>query len=171
MTLTNHSSNGVALAGSKESLTTPLISFLASELIPMMASFFPKSANQLNSNIQGHAMAYGAMLKGLAKNQIIPVVIDYAERNPDGFAPAPQELKKLCVNSMQEKPSGNWCVSFCSIEMIVFSDCISGRISSDIKSVNRRISILAEKVKRNGGTITGSPGWPPLKALIKKSKE
>ena len=76
--------------------------FLADELIPLMAGLWHKSANQLNVNLRGNAMAYGVMLKGFSANVIRDEVAALADREPDrDFAPSPQELKKLCAMKIQ----------------------------------------------------------------------
>lgn len=64
-----------------------MATFLASQLLPMMASIFPKSANQISSNLQGNGLAYGLFLKGLSARQIREALMDLAERTE--FAPTP----------------------------------------------------------------------------------
>ena len=55
---------------SDQVISDRMTKFLAEELIPLMAGLWLKSANQLNSNLRGNAMAYGVMLKGFSANEI-----------------------------------------------------------------------------------------------------
>lgn len=67
--------------------------FLADELLPLMAGLWPASANQLESNVRGVAMAWGLQLSGLTPDQITEAVLELAGDTSRQFAPRPAEVK------------------------------------------------------------------------------
>ncbi len=144
--------------------------FIANEMIPMMASLFIKSANQLNSNIAGHAIAYRAMLRGIQAGLILDLLVELAEREPDRFAPTPQELKRLCLkNSAEAMPSVDrkFIASMSSLEMQICTKCLSGLIAKTQQAVDAELNAMIESVYAKGGEVVGSRGFAPLKSIIR----
>ncbi|MDX7786017.1 hypothetical protein [Aeromonas caviae] len=67
--------------------------FLAEELLPLMAGLWPASANQLDGNARGVALAWGSMLKGFNAQQIREAVLQLGEDVERQFAPRPAEVR------------------------------------------------------------------------------
>ena len=175
MTTTNHS-DVIPMRTAIQSRDELVISdrmtkFLAEELIPLMAGLWLKSANQLNSNLRGNAMAYGVMLKGFSANAIRDAVITLVDKDPEReFAPLPQELKRLCVSATEPaiKPV-KFIASISSLEMQVCTKCLNGQIEKTQQAVDAELSAMIESVYNQGGEISGNRGFQPLAALIRRS--
>ena len=67
--------------------------FLAEELLPLMAGLWPASANQLDSNARGVALAWGSLLRGFNAQQIREAVLQLGEDAERQFAPRPAEVR------------------------------------------------------------------------------
>ncbi|MNS04565.1 hypothetical protein D3C72_359290 [compost metagenome] len=67
--------------------------FLAEELLPLMAGLWPASANQLDCNARGVALAWGSMLRGFNAQQIREAVLQLGEDADRQFAPRPAEVR------------------------------------------------------------------------------
>lgn len=145
--------------------------FLAEELIPLMAGLWHKSANQLNSNLRGNAMAYGVMLKGFSANEIREAVTLLTDKEPDReFAPLPQELKRLCVAATEpEIKPVKFIASMSSLEMQVCAKCLNGLVAKTQQAVDAELSTMIESIYNQGGEISGNRGFQPLAALIRRS--
>ena len=143
--------------------------FLAEELIPLMAGLWHKSANKLNSNLRGNAMAYGVMLKGFSANEIREAVTLLTDKEPDReFAPLPQELKRLCVAATEpEIKPVKFIASMSSLEMQVCAKCLSGQIEKTQQAVDAELNAMIESVYAKGGEVVGSRGFAPLKSIIR----
>ena len=143
--------------------------FLAEELIPLMAGLWHKSANQLNSNLRGNAMAYGVMLKGFSANEIREAVTLLTDKEPDReFAPLPQELKRLCVAATEpEIKPVKFIASMSSLEMQVCTKCLIGQIEKTQQAVDAELNAMIESVYAKGGEVVGSRGFAPLKSIIR----
>jgi hypothetical protein len=131
--------------------------FITSELLPLLASLFVKSASQLNQNIQGNALGYGLMLKGFSPAQIRTVVLELAEREPERFAPTPQELKKLCQQRWMdraEQRTGKFVVSMAAIQMGVTVDVLAGRVADRDDAIRAEVKARIERVERDGGRVS-----------------
>ena len=173
MTTTNHS-DVIPMRTAIQSRDEPVISdrmtkFLAEELIPLMAGLWHKSANQLNSNLRGNAMAYGVMLKGFSANAIRDAVMALVDKDPEReFAPLPQELKRLCVSATEPaiKPV-KFIASMSSLEMQVCTKCLNGQIEKTQQAVDAELSAMIESVYAIGGEVVGSRGFAPLKSIIR----
>lgn len=153
---------------SDQVISDRMTKFLAEELIPLMAGLWHKSANQLNSNLRGNAMAYGVMLKGFSANEIREAVTLLADKDPDReFAPLPQELKRLCVAAAEpEIKPVKFIASMSSLEMQVCTKCLNGQIEKTQQAVDAELSAMIESVYAKGGEVVGSRGFAPLKSLI-----
>lgn len=73
--------------------------FLAEELLPLMAGLWPASANQLDSNARGVAMAWGSMLRGFNAQQIREAVLQLGEDVERQFAPRPAEVRAAILRN------------------------------------------------------------------------
>ncbi|MHC6657029.1 hypothetical protein [Aeromonas salmonicida] len=80
--------------------------FLAEELLPLIAGIWPASANQLDSNARGVALACGRLLRGFNAQQIREAVLQLGEDADRQFAPRPAEVRAVIVNACFEpKPA------------------------------------------------------------------
>lgn len=166
MTVMNHFSKN-ELTATERQITDRIAVFIADELIPLMAGYWPKSANQLSSNIRGNAMAYGGMLRGFTAREIIAAVNELAEKEPDrDFAPPAQELKKLCsINRPTEPQKSKFIASMSSIEMKVCAKCISGSIEKSKQAIEREIMAIIDGIKKSGGEVAGERRCQILKQM------
>ena len=73
--------------------------FLAEELLPLMAGIWPASANQLDSNARGVALAWGSMLRGFNAQQIREAVLQLGEDADRQFAPRPAEVRAAILRN------------------------------------------------------------------------
>ncbi|KHN56814.1 hypothetical protein BA188_03365 [Aeromonas hydrophila] len=73
--------------------------FLAEELLPLMAGLWPASANLLDSNARGVALAWGSMLKGFNAQQIREAVLQLGEDVERQFAPRPAEVRAVILRN------------------------------------------------------------------------
>jgi len=80
------------------SVSGPMAMFLADELLPLLAANWPASANQLDGNAKGTALAFGQLLKPFSANQIREAVMALAMDADRQFAPRPAELRKACLD-------------------------------------------------------------------------
>lgn len=129
--------------------------FVANELLPMMSSLFPKSASQINSNLAGHGIAYSMMIKGIPVGVVKRVLCDLAEREPERFAPEPQQLKRLCLLAMNGSQSNHAKqeVSIRSLEMQAQVKALTGEISdSEVIACTEQ---LAAHYRSKGFEVTG----------------
>ncbi len=94
MTTALRSDEATALSASVDVLqvSARMSVFLAEELLPMMAGLWPASANQLDSNARGVALAWGSMLRGFNAQQIREAVLQLGEDADRQFAPRPAEV-------------------------------------------------------------------------------
>lgn len=135
-----------------------MATFLASQLLPMMASIFPKSANQISSNLQGNGLAYGLFLKGLSARQIREALMDLAERTE--FAPTPVELRDRCrelagIATSTVKSAGAGGLSFRACEMIAEARVFmrGGGVSPDARA--GELAVVLGEMRQRGAVIRG----------------
>lgn len=142
-------------AANQQAVSNQAALFISNELLPMMASFFPKSAQQINGNLVGHAISYGMMLKGIPVGVIRGSVCDLAEKEPDGFAPEPQKLKRLCMLAMDgDQPNGHKLeISIRSLEMRAQVMALNGFISDS--EVVGEVETLKASYEAKGFEVTG----------------
>ncbi|MBL0509873.1 hypothetical protein [Aeromonas caviae] len=74
--------------------------FLAEELLPLMAGLWPASANQLDSNARGVALAWGSLLRGFNAQQIREAVLQLGEDAERQFAPRPAEVRAAILRNI-----------------------------------------------------------------------
>jgi len=147
----------VSMREQTSSLSNQSTLFITSELLPLLASLFVKSASQLNQNIQGNALGFGLMLKGFSPAQIRAVVLELAEREPERFAPTPQELKKLCQQRWTdrvEQRTGKFVVSMAAIQMGVTVDVLAGKVADRDDAIRAEVKARIERVERDGGWVS-----------------
>lgn len=94
--------------------------FLAEELLPLMAGLWPASANQLDSNARGVALAWGSLLRGFNAQQIREAVLQLGEDVERQFAPRPAEVRAVIVKSAPAATvaQGGPCISIRACEVI-----------------------------------------------------
>lgn len=130
--------------------------FLAEELLPLMAGLWPASANQLDSNARGVALAWGSMLKGFNAQQIREAVLQLGEDAERQFAPRPAEVRAAILQrspAFRAAPAG--CqVSMRACEMEAEVRVFLRKQSVPADSVAKELQqVLAEKA-RQGAIIT-----------------
>ncbi len=93
--------------------------FLAEELLPLMAGLWPASANQLDSNARGVALAWGSLLRGFNAQQIREAVLQLGEDADRQYAPRPAEVRALILhrNPAPRAPATGYLVSIRACEM------------------------------------------------------
>ncbi|WP_324047019.1 hypothetical protein [Aeromonas caviae] len=131
--------------------------FLAEELLPLMAGLWPASANQLDSNARGVALAWGSMLRGFNAQQIREAVLLLGEDVERQFAPRPAEVRAVIVKSApadtvaQSVPS----ISIRACEVIAEARVFQRELAVPADAVARELQqVLVEKVHQ-GAVVTG----------------
>lgn len=132
--------------------------FLADELLPLMAGLWPASANQLDSNVRGVAMAWGLQLSGLTPDQITDAVLELAGDTSRQFAPRPAEVKALVVRLMQANqpvtPTGQ-TLSIRACEMIAEVRVLKRDGAAPAERVAAELASLQAELRQRGVTVTG----------------
>lgn len=157
---TTRPSNVAALPAMQEQ---PLVSdrmaaFMAEELLPMMAGLWPASANQLDANARGVALAWGSLLKGFNAQQIREAVLQLGEEDDRQFAPRPAEVRTEILRrlppAVRTKPRQLvFSIAACRMEATVTVLQRDGAVTSDAVKVEME-RILVDRQER-GYTITG----------------
>ncbi|MDI3432630.1 hypothetical protein QLG02_20025 [Aeromonas sp. V90_14] len=101
MTTALPSDETTALSASGDALqvSARMSVFLAEELLPLMAGLWPASANQLDSNARGVALAWGSMLRGFNAQQIREAVLQLGEDVDRQYAPRPAEVRAIILRN------------------------------------------------------------------------
>jgi len=154
-------SNVTALPANQEApaMSARMAAFIAEELLPLMAGSWPVSANQLDANARGVALAWGGVLRGFTPAQIREVVQDMAADVERQFAPRPAEVRAEILRRLPAttKPSRaprlEISIRACEMEATVIVLQRDGDVASDAVRVELE-RVLAEKRQR-GFTITG----------------
>ncbi len=131
--------------------------FLAEELLPLMAGLWPASANQLDSNARGVALAWGSMLRGFNAQQIREVVLLLGEDADRQFAPRPAEVRAAILrnNPIPRAAPGGRQVSLRVCEMEAEVRVYLRNRSVSAEEVTAELQrVLAEKA-RHGVTVKG----------------
>lgn len=132
--------------------------FLADELLPLMAGLWPASANQLDSNVRGVAMAWGLQLSGLTPDQITDAVLELAGDTSRQFAPRPAEVKALVVRLRQANqpvtPTGQ-TLSIRACEMIAEVRVLKRDGAAPAERVAAELASLQAELRQRGVTVTG----------------
>lgn len=159
MTTALRSSETTALSAPGEALqvSARMSVFLAEELLPLMAGLWPASANQLDSNARGVALAWGSMLRGFNAQQIREAVLQLGEDADRQFAPRPAEVRAVIVKAAPAatvSESGP-CVSIRACEMMAVVRVLRRDRAVPASTVAMELQqVLADK-SRLGVTVTG----------------
>ncbi|MFQ2814697.1 hypothetical protein ACK30E_07310 [Aeromonas caviae] len=131
--------------------------FLAEELLPLMAGLWPASANQLDSNARGVALAWGSMLRGFNAQQIREAVLLLGEDAERQFAPRPAEVRAAIL---QRSPASRATPAGCQVSMRACEMMAEVRVFQRERAVpadavaKELELVLVEKV-RQGVTVIG----------------
>ncbi|MFB2863046.1 hypothetical protein [Aeromonas sp. MdU4] len=157
---TTRPSNVTALPAMQEQplVSDSMAAFMAEELLPMMAGSWPASANQLDANARGVALAWGGVLRGFTPAQIREVVLDMAADVDRQFAPRPAEVRAEILRrlppAVRTKPRQLvFSIAACRMEATVTVLQRDGEVTSDVVKVEME-RILTDRRQR-GYTITG----------------
>lgn len=131
--------------------------FLADELLPMMAGFWPASASQLDGNTRGVAMAWGLLLRGFTADQISEAVLKMAEDTDRQFAPRPAEVRAVIQHKepdVKAEPAAPQisirACEMCAEAMVFVRD---HHVTAEAKRVS--LDLLLSELSRQGVIITG----------------
>lgn len=131
--------------------------FLAEELLPLMAGLWPASANQLDSNARGVALAWGSMLRGFNAQQIREAVLQLGEEADRQFAPRPAEVRAVILRNnpvLRTTPVGRQVsLRVCELEAEVRVYLRDRSVPAEEVAAELQ-RVLAEKA-RQGVTVTG----------------
>lgn len=159
MTTALRSNEATALSTPGEALqvSARMSVFLAEELLPLMAGLWPASANQLDSNARGVALAWGSLLRGFNAQQIREAVLQLGEDADRQFAPRPAEVRAVIVKATPAATvvQGGPCLSIRACEVIAEARVFQRDRSVPIDAVAMELQqVLAEKVHQ-GAVVTG----------------
>ncbi len=131
--------------------------FLAEELLPMMAGLWPASANQLDGNARGVALAWGSMLKGFNAQQIREAVLQLGEDVERQFAPRPAEVRAAILhrNSAPRAPATGYQVSIRACEMEAEVKVFLRNRSVSVEAVALELLQVVSKKQQQGVGIIG----------------
>ncbi len=132
--------------------------FLAEELLPLMAGLWPASANQLDGNVRGVAMAWGLQLSGFTADQITDAVMTLASDTGRQFAPRPAEVKAAITASLAAAqpvaPTGQ-TISIRACEMIAEVRVLKREGAAPAEQVAAELASLQTSLRQRGVTVTG----------------
>ena len=137
-----------------QAVTDRMASFLADELFPLMAGLWPASANQLDGNARGAAMAFGQLLKGFTPAQIREAVMVLANDTDRQFAPRPVDVRRVCVELAGcDVPEVVPSVSIRALEMQAEALVLRGQLVRE--ELPRYVDGLIARVQGRGHQVTG----------------
>lgn len=130
--------------------------FLAEELLPLMAGIWPASANKLDSNTRGVALAWGSLLRGFSAQQIREAVLQLGESADRQFAPRPAEVRAAILRHIpipSAPAGGQVSIRACEMEAVVrvFQRDRAVPVSTVAMELQQ---VLVEKM-RQGAAVTG----------------
>ncbi|WP_372588073.1 hypothetical protein [Aeromonas veronii] len=140
-------------------MSARMAAFIAEELLPLMAGSWPASANQLDANARGVALAWGGVLRGFTPAQIREAVMCMATEAERQFAPRPAEVlaeifrRQAATAAPAKAPRLVISIRACEMEATVIVLQRDGDVTSDAVQVELD-RILTERRQR-GYTITG----------------
>ena len=158
MTMTLPSNRAaLAVVGDDGQVTPGMTAFLADQLLPLMAGLWPASANQLDSNARGVAMAWGAALRGFTPRQIRDAVMRLADEVDRTFAPRPAEVKALMMMSLPTPATASApCqMSLRACEMIAEVRVLKRERTASDDLVAAELASLQGELRQRGVTVTG----------------
>ena len=128
--------------------------FLAEELLPLMAGLWPASANQLDSNARGVALAWGSMLRGFNAQQIREAALQLGEDADRQFAPRPVDVRRVCVELAGcDVPVVVPSVSIRALEMQAEALVLRGQLVRE--ELPRYVDGLIARAQGRGHQVTG----------------
>ncbi|WP_249217691.1 hypothetical protein [Aeromonas salmonicida] len=153
-------SNVTALPANQDApqISDRMAAFMAEELLPLMAGSWPASANQLDANARGVALAWGGVLRGFTPAQIREVVQDMAADADRQFAPRPAEvrseiLRRLSAAAPVESTRLAISIRACEMAATVIVLQRDGDVTSD--AVQAELDRILTDRRQRGYTITG----------------
>lgn len=146
-----------AVRGSMQ-VSSGMTMFLAEELLPLMAGLWPASANQLDGNVRGVAMAWGLQLSGFTADQITDAVMALASDTGRQYAPRPAEVKAAITASLAAAqpvaPTGQ-TISIRACEMIAEVRVLKREGAAPAEQVAAELASLQTSLRQRGVTVTG----------------
>lgn len=133
--------------------------FLAEELLPLMAGLWPASANQLDSNARGVALAWGSLLRGFNAQQIREAVLQLGEDADRQFAPRPAEVRAVIVKGCFEPkpaPAIRPQISIRACEMAAEVRVFQREQAVPADTVAKELQQVLVEKSRQGVTVVGS---------------
>jgi len=156
--LRSNGTTALSAPGDAPQVSARMSVFLAEELLPLMAGIWPASANQLDSNARGVALAWGSLLKGFNAQQIREAVLQLGEDADRQFAPRPSEVRAVILKSrLEPKPAAaiRPQISIRACEMAAEVRVFQRESSVPADTVAKELQqVLAEKA-RQGVIVTG----------------
>lgn len=131
--------------------------FLADELLPLMAGLWPASANQLDGNTRGIAMAWGLLLRGFTADQISEAVLKMAEDTDRQFAPRPAEVRAMIQHKEPDVKAELAApqISIRACEMRAFVAVLARDHNVTAEAERVELDRLLTELKQRGVIITG----------------
>lgn len=159
MTTALRSDEATALSASGDVLqvSARMSVFLAEELLPLMAGLWPASANQLDSNARGVALAWGSMLRGFNAQQIREAVLQLGEDVERQFAPRPAEVRAVILqrSSAYRPVTASFQVSIRACEMVAEARVLQRDRSVPIDEVTREFELVLAEMAFKGVDVIG----------------
>jgi len=153
-------SNVTALPANQDApqISDRMAAFMAEELLPLMAGSWPASANQLDANARGVALAWGGVLRGFTPAQIREVAQDMAADVERQFAPRPAEVRAEILRRLPAAApvaSSKLAISIRACEMVATVTVLQrdGVVTSD--AVQVELERITTERRQRGYTITG----------------
>jgi hypothetical protein len=96
-------SNVTALPATQDApqISDRMAAFIAEELLPLMAGCWPASANQLDANARGVALAWGGVLRGFTPAQIREVRAEILRRLPAAAVPVASPRLAISIRACE----------------------------------------------------------------------
>lgn len=131
--------------------------FLAEELLPLMAGLWPASANQLDGNARGVALAWGSMLRGFNAQQIREAVLLLGEDADRQFAPRPAEVRAVIVKaaSAATVAQGGPYISIRACEVIAEARVFQREPVVPADAVAEELQLVLAEKAHQGAIVTG----------------
>lgn len=154
-------SNVTALPANQDApaMSDRMAAFIAEELLPLMAGSWPASANQLDANARGVALAWGSVLRGFTPAQIRKAVMCMATETERQFAPRPAEVlaeifrRQAATAAPARAPRLVISIRACEMEATVIVLQRDGDVTSD--AVQAELDRILTDRRQRGYTITG----------------
>lgn len=122
-----------------------------------MAGLWPASANQLDSNARGVALAWGSLLRGFNAQQIREAVLQLGEDADRQYTPRPAEVRAAILRNNPAPRSAPVCrqVSLRVCEMEAEVRVYLRDRSVPAEEVAAELQVVLEEKARQGVIVTG----------------